>query len=409
MVRGDSGLMRVGAEAEDMVWIPSRGVLMFDSGAEGYAYSGATPDKLRGPQHDYAWCDELAKWDEPEATWSNLMLTMRLGEQARVVVTTTPRPMALLQEIMADAGTVVTGGATGDNLHLPDAFVADMERRYGGTLLGRQELEGEIVEEVEGALWTPGLIERCRVALLNAPLVPSGARSAQSRGAGSTAVEAPLDFARDERGGERSPSPLDFARDERGGECPPQDEREGERPPQGEWAWERPELLRVVIGVDPPAGTDGDACGIVACGLGADGIGYVLGDHSVRGASPEGWAAAVAAAAAAHGADKVVAEANNGGAMVKSVLLAADCALPVKLVHASRGKAARAEPVAALFEGGRAKFAGRFKALEAELCGMGTAGTYGGPGRSPDRADAMVWAMSELMLGRKGAPAVRGL
>jgi phage terminase large subunit-like protein len=155
---------------------------------------------------------------------------------------------------------------------------------------------------------------------------------------------------------------------------------------------------RIVIGVDPPASVGGDACGIVACGVGTDGIGYVLGDHSVRGLSPEGWARAVAGAAELHGADRVVAEANQGGAMVESVLRAADCRLPVKLVHASRGKSARAEPVALLFENGRAKFAGAFRELEDELAGMTIGGGYEGPGRSPDRADAMVWALTELML-----------
>jgi phage terminase large subunit-like protein len=136
----------------------------------------------------------------------------------------------------------------------------------------------------------------------------------------------------------------------------------------------------------------------------------VLGDHSVAGLSPEGWARAVAAAAEAHDADRVVAEANQGGAMVESVLRAADCALPVKLVHARRGKSARAEPVAALFEKGRARFAGAFPELEDQLCGMAIGGAYAGPGRSPDRADAMVWALTELMLGkRQGAPAVRAL
>jgi phage terminase large subunit-like protein len=167
--------------------------------------------------------------------------------------------------------------------------------------------------------------------------------------------------------------------------------------------------VRVVIGVDPPVSAGGDACGIVAVGLDAGGVGHVLGDHSVAGLSPEGWARAVAAAAEAHQADRVVAEANQGGAMVESVLKAADFALPVRLVHARRGKAARAEPVAALFECGRARFAGCFPELEDELCGLAAGGGYEGPGRSPDRADAMVWAFTELMLGRQGAPAVRGL
>jgi phage terminase large subunit-like protein len=148
----------------------------------------------------------------------------------------------------------------------------------------------------------------------------------------------------------------------------------------------------------------------VAVALGADGIGYVIGDHSVSGLSPDGWAQAVAAAAEAHGADRVVAEANQGGAMVESVLRAADCALPVRLVHARRGKSARAEPVAALFENGRARFAGAFPELEDELTGLTIGGGYEGPGRSPDRADAMVWAMTELMLKPKGAaPRIRML
>jgi phage terminase large subunit-like protein len=166
----------------------------------------------------------------------------------------------------------------------------------------------------------------------------------------------------------------------------------------------------MVIGVDPPASAHGDACGIVAVALGADGRAYVVADASVSGRSPEGWARAVAEAAAAHGADRVVAEANNGGAMVESVLRAADFGLPVRLVHASRGKVARAEPVALLYEGGKALHVGAFPELEDEMCGLLVAGGYEGPGRSPDRADAMVWAMSELMLGSvRGEARVRVL
>lgn len=155
-----------------------------------------------------------------------------------------------------------------------------------------------------------------------------------------------------------------------------------------------------MIGVDPPASVQGDACGIVVCGLGRDGIGYVLADHSVAGLSPAGWAARVAGAAAAWGAHRIVAEANNGGNMVEAVLRGADLKLPVRLVHASDHKAARAEPVHALFEIGQARLAGCFAELEDQLCGIVTGGGYAGPGRSPDRADAMVWAMTELMLGK---------
>lgn len=169
-----------------------------------------------------------------------------------------------------------------------------------------------------------------------------------------------------------------------------------------------PQMARVVIGVDPPATRGGDACGIAAVGLCGEGRGWVLADESVSGQSPEGWARAVAAAAARWQADRVIAEKNNGGDMVESVLRAADVAIPVRLVHASRGKVPRAEPVAALYEKGRVHHVGAFPALEDELCGLIVGGAYEGPGRSPDRADALVWALNELMLGKSGkGPRVR--
>ena len=340
MVRGRSGLMAVAHAEETMLYYPTTGLVEFESGARAFAYSGANPDKLRGPEHHIAWCDELAKWARPDATWDNLLLTLRASDDPRVVVTTTPRPISLLKRLRGHGETMVTGGATGLNPHLPAAFVEALAARYAGTRFGRQEVGGELIDDIEGALWTRDGIEAAR-------------------------------------------SFTAMARDER--------------------------FVRLVIGVDPPVSAGGDACGIVAVALAADGVGHVIGDHSVEGLSPEGWARAVAAAAEAHGADRVVAEANQGGAMVESVLRAADCALPVRLVHARRGKAARAEPVAALFENGRARFAGAFPDLEDELCGLCAGGAYAGPGRSPDRADAMVWAFTELMLGRRRVPAVRGL
>jgi phage terminase large subunit-like protein len=165
---------------------------------------------------------------------------------------------------------------------------------------------------------------------------------------------------------------------------------------------------RILIGVDPPASAGGDACGIVVCGLGADGTGYVLGDHSVGGLSPEGWAREVVAAAEAWGADRVVAETNQGGEMVGSVLRSVDAMLPVRGVKARFGKGLRADPVRARFEAGKAKFAGAFPELEDQLCGL-TLDGYEGPGRSPDRADAMVWALADLLLGTERRPAVRAL
>ncbi len=346
MVEGESGLIAVGERRRRRPsWEPSLGRLRWPGGSIAEVFSGENPERLRGPQHHFAWCDELAKWAAPEATWDNLQMTLRAGPRPRALVTTTPRPIPLLKRIGGEPWTVATGGRTGDNVTLPNAFLDVMAATYGGTRIGRQELNGELVEDVEGALWTRRLIERSRV-----PLSPT-----------------------------LSP--------------------DGER-----------EYGRVVIGVDPPASAAGDACGIVACGVGADGLAYVLADHSVRGLSPEGWARAVAEAHRLHRADRIVVEKNMGGDMVESVLRGAAINLPVKGVSASRGKAARAEPVATLFEKGRARFAGAFPELEDELAGLLIGGGYQGPGQSPDRGDAMVWAMTELMLqGEKAEPRVRVL
>ena len=336
MIEGPSGVIAVARVGETVKWRASAGEVTFHSGAKGFVYSAEAPEKLRGPEHHAAWCDELAKWRRGDATWDNLVMGMRLGERPRIVVTTTPRPVKLMKRVMALPDCVETLGRTRDNPHLPDSFVAAMIGEYGATLLGRQELDGELVEDVAGALWTRRGIERARVR-------------------------------------------------------------------------EKPAMTRVVVGVDPPAGIGGDACGIVAVALGADGFGYVIDDASVVGATPRGWADAAARCAKRWGADKVVAEANQGGEMVRTTLLASDVAMAVTLVHASRGKVARAEPVAALYERGRVFHVGAFAALEDEMCGLVTGGGYEGPGRSPDRADALVWALTALMLGGGGEPGVRGL
>jgi phage terminase large subunit-like protein len=350
MIRGESGLLAVAQTGEDIAYVPANGTVTFSNGAQAFVYSGINPEALRGPQHHIAWCDEIAKWAYPEATFDNLMMGMRLGDDPRIIVTTTPRPIALLRRLLADPRTHASRGRTSDNWNLAEAVRAELQDRYGGRRIGRQELGGEMIEDVEGALWTRELIERSRVL----------------RHGSST------------------------------GSAPAQDERSF--------------FTRVVIGVDPPASAGGDACGIVACGLGADGAGYVLGDHSVRGRSPEGWARAVAAAAELWSADKVVVEGNQGGEMAESVLRAADFALPVKRVHARFGKGQRAEPVATWFEKGKAKLAGAFPELEDEMAGLTIGGGYEGPGRSPDRADAMVWAMTELLGGRgRPEPRVRRL
>jgi len=336
MVEGVSGLFAVAPPGERPDWFPAQRRLVWPGGAEAKLYSGARPDALRGPQHHYAWCDEIAKWAYPGASWDNLRLGLRLGKRPRALVTTTPRPIALLRALVATPGVVVTGGATRDNAALAPGFVAAMTALHGGTYFGRQELDGALIEEIAGALWTRGMVEACRVRAVAEP------------------------------------------------------------------------VRRVVVGVDPPASAGGDACGIVCVALGVDDLGYVIEDASAAGLSPEGWAGRVADVATRHGADRVIAEANNGGDMVRSVLRAADCALPVTLVHAARGKSARAEPVAALYERGRVKHVGAFPDLEDELCGLIAGGGYDGPGRSPDRADALVWAIWALMLARRGGmPGVR--
>jgi phage terminase large subunit-like protein len=339
MVEGESGILSCAKPGRRPRWEPSLGRLTWPNGSVATIYSGENPDGLRGGNNHFAWVDEFAKYAHPQETWDNLQMSLRLGPRPRALVTTTPRPIPALKRILADPRTVVTGGRTGDNPQHSAQFIETMMATYGGTRLGRQELDGELIEDVAGSLWPRDLIERCR-----------------SRG-----VEA-----------------------------------EGMR--------------RIVVGVDPPISVGGDGCGIVVCGVDAGGVGHVLEDASVSGLRPEGWARAVIAAAERWQADKVVAEGNQGGAMVESVLRAADARVPVRMVWAKRGKTVRAEPVAFLFEKGEAKFAGAFGALEDELAGMTIGGGYEGPGRSPDRADACVWALTELMLRREQAePRVRVL
>ena len=346
MVEGESGLLSIAPPKNRPLWEPSLKRLRWPNGAEAYLYSAAEPEGLRGPQHSHSWCDEIAKWTnnagQAMAAWDNLKMGLRLGQAPKIAATTTPRPVPLVRALIKDSGVkdsgiVITRGSTEDNVaNLPAAFIQVMKADYDGTRLGRQELNGELIEELEGALWTRAMLEECRVVCDEA--------------------------------------------------C---------------------QAVRVVVGVDPPASQTGDACGIIVTALCADNKAVIFADNSVEKSSPETWARAVADAARIWGADRVIAEANQGGAMVKSVLQAADISLPVRLVHASRGKVARAEPVAALYEAGRVLHAGTFPRLEDELCGLLIGGGYEGPGRSPDRADALVYALTELMLGRKREPRVR--
>ena len=338
MVEGESGLLARLPPGGDVTFVPSLKQLNWANGSQARLFSGGEPDSLRGNQFDFAWGDEFAHWPRAEATLTNLRLATRLGAAPQLLLTTTPLPLDWLKALLAEPGVAVTRGAMADNAaNLPGTFIRTLEARYGGTATGRQELEGEIISDMPGALWTRGLIERQRTLPGIAP-------------------------------------------------------------------------VRVVIGVDPPAGGAAGVCGIVVVGMGPDGFGHVLADESVSGVSPDGWARAVVTAADTWHADKVIAEVNNGGDMVAALLKSVDSTLPILEVRAARGKSARAEPVASLYGQGKVFHAGVFPALEDQLCGLMASGVYAGPGNSPDRADALVWALTALLLGVRGrVPGVRRL
>jgi phage terminase large subunit-like protein len=398
MVRGESGLLAIARAHERPRWIPTLGLVRFPSGAEAHAFSAERPDKLRGPQHHYAWCDELAKWPSGRAgghpraddTWNNLMLGLRLGDHPRTIVTTTPKPVPLLRRILALPRCETTRGRTDDNPHLPADFIAAMRDMFAGTRLARQELEGALLEDFEGALWTRDLIEKAREEMM---FTRRRGDAEDSERVASRAAALPPETP------EHSASP--GTRELHGASASPR------------LRVNQITIVRVVVGVDPPASTGGDSCGIVVCGLDEDGIAWVLADLTQSGLSPEAWARRVAAAADEWGRlhtglpAKVVAEKNQGGDMIASILRAVDSALPVKLVAATRSKAVRAEPIALRFETGQARLAGHFPELEDQLCALTWSG-YHGPG-SPDRADAMVWAMTDLFEKPRGEPRVRRL
>ena len=337
MIEGVSGLLAIHLPSERPVWSPSRRRLEWSSGAVAQVFTAEDPEGLRGPQFDAAWCDELAKWPNLQETWDMLQLGLRLGRRPRQVVTTTPRPLPLVRRLLSDPLVAVSRATTRDNrCNLAASFLSAVERAYAGTRLGRQELDGELVEERPDALWTRALIEASR---------------------------------------------------------------EPAAPP----------LARIVVAVDPPASSSqrADRCGLVAAGVDADGIGHVLADATLSGARPQEWAQAAVALYRRLEADALVVEVNQGGEMAQAVIGEVDAAVPVTPVRASRGKYLRAEPVAALYEQGRVRHAGAFPALEDEMCDFGPAGL--GTGRSPDRLDALVWALAHLMLAPKGRPRVRGL
>ena len=345
MVLGESGIIACSPPDRRPVWHASRAQVQWANGAVAQVFSAHEPEAMRGPQFDAAWADELGKWKKGHEAWDQLQFALRLGKSPRSVVTTTPRNVAVLKAILKNPSTVITHAPTEANrAYLAESFLTEVQARYGGTRLGRQELEGVLVEDEEGALWTPAMLERAQVGVM-------------------------------------------------------------------------PVFSRVVVAVDPPvtATKQSDECGIVV--VGADTRGdpkdwraVVLEDASVRGASPEGWARAALAAMDRHGADRMVAEVNQGGDLVERVVRMIDPAVPFRGVHATRSKMLRAEPVAALYEQGRVAHVRGLGQLEEQMCQM-TATGWKGNG-SPDRLDALVWALTEVMVnpvGRSGRPSVRPL
>ncbi|WP_309664221.1 terminase large subunit domain-containing protein [Tabrizicola sp.] len=345
MVRGESGILACSPPDRRPEWQAARRQLVWPNGAVAQVFSAHDPDSLRGPQFDAAWADELGKWKKAGETWDQLQFALRLGKGPRAVVTTTPRNVGVLKAILKNPSSVITHAPTEANrAYLAESFLAEVAARYGGTRLGRQELEGVLVEEDEGALWSMQLLDRIRVD-------------------------------------------------------------------------EAPAVTRIVVAVDPPvtANKTSDECGIIV--VGADTRGdprqwraVVLEDASVKGASPEGWARAALMAMDRHKADRLVAEVNQGGDLVERLVRMIDPLVPFRAVHATRSKMLRAEPVAALYEQGRVAHVRGLQALEAQLCQMTVTGWQGSG--SPDRLDALVWALTELMVdpaGHIGRPMVRSL
>ncbi len=329
MIEGESGLLRV---APAVRYEPSNNRVLWPCGAMAIVLSAEEPDSIRGHQFEAAWGDEFAKWNNAQAALDMALMSLRLGKNPQLALTSTPRNIAVLKTLLEDKTVARTQSATRENeANLAPGFLAAMQSRYGGTRLGRQELEAELIEDNESALWRRDWIERARV-----PHAPQS-------------------------------------------------------------------LSRVVIGVDPPASLHGDECGIVVAGRAESEAGFVLADLSAGGLSPNAWAARVADAFEHWNADAIIAEANQGGEMVKSVLQQAAPNLPVQLVHARRGKITRAAPMAALYEQGRIHHAGCFAEMEDQMC------QYDGTGESPDRMDALVWALTDLFGVKRSRPKVRTL
>ena len=329
MIEGPAGLMSCYPPNEAPQYQPSLGHLItWKNGNTAYCFSADEPERLRGPQCCRYWADEICSWNYAEAAWDMMMFGFRIGDELKGVITTTPRPIKLLRDIMANPATITTRGSTYDNRNnLSKEFFSEVIRKYEGTRIGRQELNAEVLEDFPGALWTTAMIDSTRI-----------------------------------------------------------------RPDEVKWDM----IARVVVAIDPAvsANEDSDETGIICAALTRSEHILILDDDSCKD-SPLGWARRAVARYKLRGADRIVAEVNNGGDLVAANLYALDPYLPYRSVRASRGKAVRAEPVAALYEQGRVHHVGGFPELEKQLCEFV-------PGldnqKSPDRMDALVWAVTELVV-----------
>jgi phage terminase large subunit-like protein len=338
MIKGESGFLACcwkgdkdvnGKEIGAPEWSPTKRTLTWSNGATITFFSAEEPERLRGPQGDFSWCDELCAWNRDRDTWDMLQFCLRLGKHPQTCITTTPKPTKLIRDILKHPKSTVTRGSTFDNsANLAETYVDNVKATYEGSRIGRQELYAEILDEASGALWTRDLLSKCEIE-----------------------IEDPVEFAKT--------------------------------------------LNRVVVSVDPQITTneESDMTGIVVAGIDVNGVCYVLQDATER-FTPEGWASKAVELYHLYEADRIVAERNQGGEMVRHTFKTVDETIPIKLVHASRGKFARAEPVSSLYERGRVRHARGLDALEDQLVQWEPMGSVG----SPDRLDALVWAITELAL-----------
>ena len=338
---GESGVIAMSPPWNKPKYEPSKGLITWTNGSQLFLYSGEEPDQLRGPQFHKAWVDEWAKYQYPVETMDNLELALRLGDLPQMVITTTPRPLAMLKEKVEESmdrksGVIVTRGHTDENRqNLAASYIKRVIDKYQGTRLGRQELSAEILDDVEGSFWTRDIIDRNRVKL--------GSRL--------------------------------------------------------------PEMMRIGLAIDPATSNteSSNETGMVVGGRGTDGFMYLFHDLSGQ-FSPKQWADRAVRNYDKMMADFIIGEKNNGGDLVERNIRASDPEQKInfRTVWASRGKHIRAEPVATIHEQNKIKFVGHFPKLEDQLLLFTAEGWEGADSGSPDRAEAFIWLAWFLMLGSKG-------